>query len=208
MKKKKSKEDLHNYYELKPNAVNDLVDAIKNENSDINLQDEKSKTIPNPYKTDRLSNIPTWIKALFIKYWFAGMICYFGFWGLGVYFSSTLDLVVFVGFLTGMVTDLLINSAFLYFESDKKEYHKYIMLPVSSKRLWTLLVNVIYGIVVTLLVSGIYALINLIQVKVKDLPEGTISLGVEPLLYGLIFLIVDMFFISIKNLIVKIANKK
>ena len=121
--------------------------------------------------------------------------------------SDVLDNLVFVGVLTGAVTDLLVNSAFLYFETEKKEFHRYMMLPVSSKKIWTLPVNIIYALVVTFGVFYIYVFINQTLVRLKGLPEGTISLGVEPLLYGLFFLAVDMSFIAIKNLIVSLVRR-
>jgi hypothetical protein len=42
----------------------------------------------------------------------------------------------------------------------------------------------------------------------QELPgkEGTITLGVEPVLFGLLYLAIDMFFISIKNMMVSIME--
>ncbi|HHX80318.1 MAG TPA: hypothetical protein GX692_04550 [Acholeplasmataceae bacterium] len=205
-KNKNSQAELHNHYKLKSKAVDELVEALKQE-PNAEVKTDSPKPPQDPYKIDRLAKIPTFVKALFAKYWVAGAICYFGLWGLGL-FLSDLDAVLFLGLFTGVITDLFVNTAFLYFESDKKEFHKYMMLPVASKKLWTLFVNVIYGILVTIAVAQIYIQINIIAIKVKDLPKGTITLGVEPLLYGLFFLLVDMFFISIKNLIVMIIKRR
>jgi hypothetical protein len=206
MDKINKKEELENYYELKAAAVNELADVLKKQPDKTN-QPKPEEPHLNPYHIDRLARIPTWIKALFIKFWMAGAICYFGFWGLGYYVSSTLDLVVLVGLISGVTTDLLLNPAFLYFESDQKEYHRYMMLPVSGKKIWTLFINIAYGIMVTVSVYVIYTMINMAIVSIRGLPVGTASLLVEPLLYGLFFLMVDMFFITFKNLIVSIVNK-
>jgi hypothetical protein len=206
MDKINKKEELENYYELKAAAVNELADVLKKQPDKTN-QPKPEEPHLNPYHIDRLARIPTWIKALFIKFWMAGAICYFGFWGLGYYVSSTLDLVVLVGLISGVITDLLLNPAFLYFESDQKEYHRYMMLPVSGKKIWTLFINITYGIMVTVSVYVIYTMINMAIVSIRGLPVGTASLLVEPLLYGLFFLMVDMFFITFKNLIVSIVNK-
>jgi len=204
MKRGKESEKAKEYYELKTEAVEELVSALKEEPGEAEIP---KKPAQDPYKGDRLARIPTWIKALFAKYWVAGAICYFGLWGAGLSMSDVLDNLVFVGVLTGAVTDLLVNSAFLYFETEKKEFHRYMMLPVSSKRIWTLPVNIIYALVVTFGVFYIYVFINQTLVRLKGLPEGTISLGVEPLLYGLFFLAVDMSFIAIKNLIVSLVRR-
>ncbi|HEY8396126.1 MAG TPA: hypothetical protein VIK96_05035 [Bacilli bacterium] len=207
MKKEQDpKEKIDNYYDLKSEAVEELASALKQDPNEVPAVVDKN--IPNPYKIDRLAGIPTWIKALFIKYWVAGVICYFGLWGLGLSLTDALDQVFFLGIFTGAVTDLMVNTGFRYFESDRKEFHKYMMLPVASKKLWTLFVNFVYGILVTFVVFQIYAWINYLIVKAKSMPENSIFLGVEPLLYGLFFLIVDMFFISIKNLIVFLFRKR
>lgn len=199
--------EVTNSYELKTKAVDELVDILKNQDEDTNFEEEKSKNKnhPNPYKLDRLARIPTWIKAFFIKFWVAGAICYFFFWGLG-YYVNTMDLIILTGLATGLITDLLVNSAFLYFQSDQKEYNRYMFLPVSCKKVWTLFVNIPLGIIEVLIVFYIYTFINKLFVDIKGLPEGTTSLGVGPLLYGLFFLLVDMFFISMKNLMVKIVK--
>ncbi len=195
-------------YNLKTDAVNDLVSVLRNqENPEKSSgKEEKIKGPYNPYKVDRLSKVPTVIKALFVKFWVAGMICYFFFWGLSGLFNNTLDLLVFTGICLGFVNDVLVNTAFLYFESDKKEYHRYMLVPVSCKKMWTLLINIPYGILEVLTISLIYQFINTSAIKIWDLPEVTVFLGVEPILYGIFFVIVDMFYISIKNLFVRILN--
>lgn len=198
---KKEEETSLDYYKLKVDAVNSLVDAL---NQDPHAQDQKNVTPdddqPDPYKIDKLSKIPTSIKVLFVKFWVAGAICYFIRMGLGVYITDPLDMLVLTGIVTGLVTDLFVNTAFLYFESDKKEYHKYMLVPVSCKKIWTLFVNIPYGLIEVIAIHYIYVFLNMYVVN------G--NLVVEPLLYGIIFLLVDMAFISIKNLIVMLIGKR
>ncbi len=208
MKKKDNvqvnEEKTSDYYNLKKDAVDDLVDALQNDNSDQITNGEELKIKegePNPYKLDRLSRVPTWIKALLIKFWFAGAICYFCLWGLGTYVQSKLDLVVVTGIVTGLITDIIINNAFLYFQSDKKEYEKFMLITVSGKKIWPIFINIIIGIVEVFGVTLIYKLIN----SGTDNPGS--MLGVEPILYGLFFVLVDMTLISIKNLILRVIKK-
>lgn len=205
--KLKKEEKAENYYDLKTDAVNILSDAIKNQNVPENkvedLIDEKGKKV-DPYHVDKLSKVPAWIKVVFIKFWVAGAICYFFLWGLGIYVTNPLDMLVLTGIGTGIITDLLVNSAFLYFESDKKEYHKYMLLPYPAKKFWTLLINIPFGIIEVYCVYYLYVLANYIIVAIKGLDKTDIPLSVEPLLYGLFFVLVDFVFLFIKNLIVKI----
>ena len=118
-------EENTNYYDLKTDAVNSLVDALNEEPKEETLSvhkkyiKNKEKDQPNPYKLDKLALIPTWIKAFFIKFWVAGAICYFFIWGLGIYIQATLDMLFVTAFSTGIIVDLLVTPAMLYFESDK-----------------------------------------------------------------------------------------
>lgn len=197
-------ENTTSYYDLKKDAVNDLVDALKNDQSEqitngIEKKDQAQEF--NPYSVDKLAKVPTWIKALFVKFWFAGAICYFCLWGLGNYINSQLDLVVLTGIVMGLITDLIINNAFLYFQSDKREYEKYMFITVSGKKIWPIFANIILGIIEQFGVIGIYSLIN------SQIDNPSKMLGVEPILYGLFFVLIDMALISIKHLIQKLIKK-
>ena len=193
------------YYNLKQEAVNDLVKALKEpDTKEVPLSNKKNKEKPpfNPYKIDKLSKIPTWIKAVFVKFWIAGAICFFFFWGLGYYIESMENLILFTAIATGLIVDFLVTPAFLYFESDKKEFHKYIMVPVSSKKIWSLLINIPVAFIEVYGVVTIYAIINQVYVNSNGLSEGYVTLAVEPLLYGVFFVAIDLLLLFFKNLIV------
>ena len=64
-------------YKLNTSAVDRLVDASKGKVVEV---DEKEV---NQYKSGKLQKIPTFIKAIFIKWWFAGAACFFFLCGLG-----------------------------------------------------------------------------------------------------------------------------
>ena len=83
-------------------------------------------------------------------------------------------------------------------ESDKKEFNKFMMFPFPFKQIWTFLTNIIYYCIVVLGVSYIYMFID------KYIAE---FIGVEPLLFGVFCLIVDMFFIGIKDVIVFLIKR-
>lgn len=218
MKEKKvssNKEEVVNSYDLKQEAVDELLSAFKEE-EEINNSSVHKKYVPikdneynaNPYKIDKLAKIPTWIKVFFIKFWVGGAICYFCLWGLGAQVYDILDRLFVTAIITGVVVDLMVNPAFLYFESDKKEFHKYMLIPVPAKKLWSLPINILVSVIEILIIFGIYTSINILYNSINNKPEDFVFLGVEPLLYGLLFLIIDMLIISIKNLIVKFVKRK
>lgn len=216
MSKKKNKTPettIENYYDLKVDKVDELVAVLKGESTtleeDINYamnanmgvydpknvkRNGKDKEF-DPYKTDFLGRVPTWIKAIFIKFWFAGMVCYFIMMGLQI--ASALDSAVLTGLVLGLVVELLVNPIFRFMESDKKEFNAYMMFPFPFKAYWTFFANVIYYIIIGVLVAMTYTFL---------ISSGALAFGVEPLLFGVITVIEDMLFIGIKDGVVALVR--
>lgn len=224
-KNKKNKETtIENYYELKTKEVDDLVAALKGEideteaepvptniaeitGEEQKVKEGSKKADFDPYKIDKLSRIPAWVKAIFIKWWFAGAVCYFVLMGLGRYVTDPLDQLILSGAVLGIFTDLFVNPIFKYMESSNKEYNAYMMFPFPFKQFWTFFTNIIYYIIVGIVVMYLYSGINQLFVLWFNKYDGFVSLGVEPLLYGTFCVIVDMAFIGIKDLIVFLVKR-
>lgn len=219
-KKKKNKEStIENYYDLKVDKIDELVAALKGsdtpeEQEPVSLKisectgEESEKTKGkekefDPYKVDKLSRVPAWLKAIFIKWWFAGAVCYFIMMGTGL---KDLDGIIVTGVVLGVVVDVLVNPVFSYMQSDRREYDKYIMLPFPFKKFWTFFVNIIYYVVVLIVVNYCYLGLNLLCNAIAG-TELLYYVGVEPLLFGTFCLIVDMAFIGIKDLIVFLVRR-
>ena len=229
MSKKKKQEfkesSIEDYYDLKVDKVDELVAALKegstasdksdkeinysiNENTGVydekNVKRNGEDKQFDPYKIDKVSGIPTWLKAVFIKWWFSGVVCFLIMWGLPL--DNGLDGVILSGVVLGVFVDLFVNPLFRYMESDRKEYNAYMMFPFPFKAYWTFLTNIIYYLGLMFLVSltytGINALITLIS--------GAKATGfyVEPLLFGVICVAEDMAFIGIKDGIVALVRRK
>lgn len=213
-KKKQQKTGVENYYKLKVKETDDLVAALKGDGATeepitTNIAEitgeaegngsKKSKEF-DPYKRDKLAFIPTWIKALFIKWWFAGAVCYFIVFGFGNSMTS-LDNLALTGVVLGLIVDVLVNPIFRMMESDRKEYNAYMMFPFPFKAFWTIITNIVYYLAVVYLVGLIYGAIGTYL-----FPE-TNNFGVEPLLFATFTLIVDMAFIGIKDLIVYLVKR-
>lgn len=212
-KKKKIQETtIQNYYDLKIDKVDELVAALKDEGSQasseisMDIADCTGAETPDtltrggrrkqfdPYKTDFLGKIPVWLKAIFIKFWFAGTVCYF--FMLGIQGMDKLDRAVLMGAVMGLVVDILVNPLMRYLETDRREYNAYMMFPFPFKAYWTFFTNMLYYLLVNLGVSTMYTLMNIV-----------VDIAVEPLLFGVLTVAVDMVFIGIKDLIVYIVKK-
>lgn len=220
-KKKKNKEStIENYYDLKVDQIDELVAALKGTDSpeeqqpiSMKISDctgeeaEKTKNREkefDPYKVDKLARVPGWLKAIFIKFWFAGAVCYFIMLGTGL---QGFDGIIVTGVVLGVIVDVLVNPLFGYMQSEKREFDKYIMLPFPFKKYWTFFVNIIYYVGVLFIVNYCYAGINLMCNAIAG-TELVFYVSVEPLLFGVITLVVDMFLIGIKDLIVYLVRRK
>lgn len=178
------------YYDLKTQAIQDLVEADES-NSPIVPEAELRK-----YRSGSKIKIAEWVKLLFIKAWFAGAVCFFFIWGLGIYMANMVDTLFITGICFGMVTDLLTNNVLRFFAKTKGANDRYMMFP--QKSYWTFPLNILYCYLILACVVGIYTAINVVLSAILRLPSDTIAIGVEPILFGLFSMAVDQLFITIK----------
>jgi len=187
------KKGVENYYDLKTEAVEKLVNAKDApEVSDAEIR---------KYRSGGKFRIPTWLKILFVKFWFSGAVCYFFIWGLGNYVKG-LDMMVAVAIGMGMVTDLLVNHTLRSLEPEDRAYDKWMMVTV--RKWWSMILNVIYAGVLLFCIIQSYVAINTMMYGDPETSEEI--LGVEPLLFGILYVVFDMLFITIKNAMKKIIR--
>ena len=182
----------------KTDAVNRLVNAK-------NKVYENTSTDPGRRfrKKSFIDDIPDWIKALFIKFWFSGAVCFFILWGLGLYVWDYFDMIIILGIVLGMVTDILVNNAFRFFAVVPDGNNKWMMFP--KKKFWTFFANILYSMVIMAIMVLIYAAINIAANGIYG-TEKLIYVGVEPILFGILFVAIDMLFIGMKRLFIKIIH--
>ena len=199
-KNKKSNAD---YYKLNTEAVDRLVNAEKNASKEPPLKDPAKA-----YRSDFLDRIPSNVKALFIKFWFNGAVCYFILWGLGLYLTDYLDTLVVLSVVLGIITDVLVNNVLRYIETLPGENSKWMMF--SKKKFWTYFANIIYAFVVLYCVVWFYNALNGIINSFTGSSDA-VPIGVEPILFGLFYMGFDLLFIGMKNMlksIIKDAKNK
>lgn len=232
MSKKKNKNrdketTIENYYDLRADKVDELVAALKGETPEdaepvpyevdacmgsdaqsapqpeVEAKGKKKEETFDPYKIDKFSRVPAWLKAFFIKFWFAGAVCYFVNMGLGTYVTAAVDLMVIDGVLLGVLTDCMVNPIFRMLESDKKEYNNFMMFPFPFKKYWTFLTNIIYYVALFFGVMFAYNGLN----QLAKLINSNWYVAVEPIFFGIIVLIADMALIGVKDLIVYLVKR-
>ena len=185
------------YYRLKTQAVDDLVNASEENSPPVSEAELRA------YRSGPRMKVADWVKMLFIKFWFAGAVCFFFIWGLGGFLTNEPDLLAVTGMALGVVTDLMTNPALRFFEKTKGENARWMM--VTRKTYSGLFLNILYGYVVLFLVYTLYNVINLAAVRITGVADRVV-LGVEPVFFGLFCLGFDLLLIQVKHAIVRIVR--
>ena len=197
MKKGEKGEDL---YRIKTEAVEDLVNANK-ENTPSYSEEELKK-----YRSKSRLNINPVFKALFIKFWFSGVVCYFFIWGLGMYIPSNLDLYFVTAIGMGFVKDILENNLYRFVANPEGSNDRWMMFP--KKSYMRLVFNVLYAILVTGCVYFTYQGINFVGTSGNN---DRVVFGVEPIFFGIFYMGFELLFLWMKHMAVRIiadAKKK
>ena len=185
------------YYKLNTQAVDDLATA------DVSNTPKYSREELNRYRSGGKVHIPEAAKLLFIKFWFPAAVCYFIFWGLSTMVTDRLDMLVLMGLTLGVVTDVLTNNAIRFFADTPGSNDRFMMIP--KKGLASYPLNILYSCVVLFLVYTIYSVINMTAATLRGQPDSTF-LGVEPVVFGVLYVLVDQLLIGAKHLMGSIVR--
>lgn len=179
------------YYKLNVTAVEDLVTA------DVTNSPKVDKKELRKYQSGPRINVADWVKAVFLKVWLGGMACFFFLWGLGTYLPSWLDQLFVLGLALGFIKDLIENSIFRFWAKTPGANDHWMMFP--KKNFLFLPFNVLYAYLLLFCVVKTYDTINAVLIGVTG-AEGTVPLGVGPILFGLFAAGWDLLFIALKRL--------
>ena len=183
--------EISDYYKLNTKSVDDLVSANA-ENSPEVPKEELEK-----YRSKSGLHLPRWLKVVLLKAWFAGAACFFIFWGLGIYLTNLLDMMLVFGIALGLVTDLLVNHVLRFLATVPGENDGWMMFP--KKGMGAFFLNILYAFALLFCVYAFYQVINTVIVSVTGQTD-TVPLGVEPVLFGLFYMGFDLLFVGMKHL--------
>lgn len=158
------------------------------------------------YSTKRGFYIPAAVTIIALKFWFAGAACYFFLWGLGLYVHG-LDMLAVLAVGLGLVNDLMVNRLLRGMEPEEREYDKWMMVTVRSFR--SVFLNVLYAGVILFCIFQAYGVINYalgVNASASG-AEETAMLGVEPILFGLLYTVFDLLAIGARNLLQRIVRE-
>ncbi len=181
------------YYDLKLKAIDDLVTA-RPENSPPVSKKELRK-----YRSGPGISLSSGVKAILLKLWFAGMICYFFVWGLSLVNLNPWDLLLILSIVLGGATHFLTNNILRFIAKKEGEYDRWMMFPGTS--LAFLPLDIVYAALLTVCTVMTYNGINLL---ISGGDAGV--LGVEPVLFGVFVTAWDLAFIGIRQLLRRIIR--
>lgn len=180
------------YYKLKTKAVDDLVNATAENSPPVSKQELRK------YQSSATGiKMAGWLKAVLIKWWMAGIVCFFFVWGLGVYVADQLDLLVIAALALGFVTDIVTNNIFRFIARPENANDRWMMVP--RKKFVSLPLNVLYAFLLVFCVVETYNALNTLIVALTHTEEA-VPLGVGPILFGLFVMGWDLLFIGMKRM--------
>ena len=182
------------YYKLHTNAVSDLVNADESNSPEVSEEELRK------YRSGPKFKIADWLKAILIKIWFAGSVCFFIFWGLSSYVGARLDLLAIFAIALGVVTDLLTNTILRNYAKTPGENDRFMMFP--EKRYITFFLNILYAGVLLFCTDMFYSLLNM---TLASFSGGKLTVGVGPILFGIVYTAFDLTFITMKRTIKQIV---
>ena len=172
---------------------------MNNYKDDELLQDEEELTQEiKKYDKGFLNKVPYSIKAILIKYWFYGAVCFFSLMGfIGI---SGENAALVGGLIAGALFDIACYNILEMMDNDNNKARYYMMY--KSKKIYSVFINVVYQVAVFLIAMVI---ISSIVSTYKD-PVNNWFLQ-EPLSIALVLTAIDAIFLLIKNLLVKLFKK-
>jgi hypothetical protein len=180
------------YYHLNTRAVDDLVDA------DVSNSPKVSEAELRQYRSGPRIRLSDLAKALIIKWWFSGAVCFFFLWGLGTLVPSMENQLIILGLALGVVTDLLTNNVFRFYAKTPHANDQWMFFP--ERRYITLPLNILYSFVILFFVVLTYNVINVTIVHFTGV-QDSVPLGVGPILFGCFCTAWDLLFIRFKLLL-------
>ncbi len=191
------------------NQTSQNEDLMKSSNAEKDDGIVDKKTLKK-YRVHWYNRIPYPLKALFIKYWFFGLVYFLFMNGLGslpVFQSEsgfslmTLVLMLITGIALGVFDDLLVYNILDVLEEFPEQKNCFVMF--KSRKLYSIFINVFYGVFLGFVSLYLCALFS----SWID-PSLSSYWFREPFSAALVLFVLDGFFVFVKDLIVYLFNRR
>ncbi len=162
----------------------------------------------NPYASDKLAIVPSWIKVLFLKYWVAAATFYF--FGVANPLISLqgedFDLVntfepyyLFLSLGLALFTEYITKNFIKFMKNDRDDTTRFNL--INQKGVVSLFLNLAYAFAIMIpmiLILVVLASHNLVFDTLNG--QGNMA-AIEPFTAGFVYIALDAIAVSIKNLI-------
>ncbi len=163
----------------------------------------------NPYASDKLARIPSWIKVLFLKYWVAAATFYF--FGVanpliptsGEDFNivSTFEpYYLFLSLGLALFTEYITKNFIKFMKNDRDDTTRFNL--VNQKGVVSFLLNVVYAFAIMIPMILILVLLASHNLVFDTLNGSGNMAAIEPFTAGFVYIALDAIAVSIKNLII------
>ena len=161
----------------------------------------------NPYAIDKLANVKPGVTIGFMKFWLSGATFFLSFTALSTNYDS-LDRFAFLGLLLTLGIEYMINRVIIWMNNDRQPTLKYLPFHIKRNSILSLVASMAYAIF--LIISSYYLITGMMTIGIPSI--GMLMFGfeykaVDPISFGLIFLLIDYIWISIKNYLVLKLSK-
>ncbi len=180
------------YYKLNTKAIDDLVTA------DPSNSPKVSESELRKYRSGPKIRLSDWVKVVLVKWWFAGAVCFFFYWGLGMLVPNMENMLLILGIGLGMITNLLTNNVLRFWAKTPGGNDRWIV--VARKGAPGLFLSILYGFAVLGGVVVTYNGINAAILAVTGGAADSVPLGVEPILFGLFATGWDFLLLALKRM--------
>ena len=162
----------------------------------------------NPYAIDKLSNIKPGVKIGFMKFWFSGAAFFITFTALAVDSYDILDRFVLLVLILTLAVEFISNKVIVWMNNDKQPTLRYLPFYIKRSSILSLIASLIY---VILMVIAIYYFIELFMMigipSVGMLMFGFDNTGIDPITFGIVYWLIDLLWITLKEVILNKLKK-
>ncbi len=159
----------------------------------------------NPYSIDKLSKIPAYLKIGFLKFWLAGACFLLTFYGLGAVFAFW-DRVVIFALLLILGVEYVSNTLIIWMNKPESSTLKYLPHEVNRKSFLSFLATALYVMVMLVLIN--YAMELWAWIGIATIGELLSEATIDPISFGLLFVLFDYIWITIRKLIKKQMQRR
>lgn len=172
----------------------------------------------NPYELDKLSRIPSWLIILLLKYWAAAAAIFFSVIGgidIGLdlsqgtgndvdSFNISVRLVVLIALFITLFINYIVRPFVRLMHNRRNNTYRYNMINI--KGFLSFVLCFVYHLILSVILF--FVTIFLSQHHLILDPFGTAGgSGIEPFTYGFCYIVVDLVFLFIKNVILDLRQK-